>query len=150
MTLGTGPYSIRANSLSEGETGRYTLAVDRLPAVQRVQPVYLGRASAQRLGELTGDDAMADDESYFDCYAFDVRQGQTAGIGLTSQDFDTYLSLHEGGVCDAEIAFDDNGLGEGTDAYIEHTFERGGRYSVRANSLGSDEIGRYGFVIEIR
>lgn len=149
MTLGSGPYSIRANSLSEGEVGRYTLAVEGLAAVRPVDPIYLGRASGQWFGDLAAGDALADDESWFDCYAFDARSGQTVGIGLTSQDFDAYLSLHEGGTCDAEIVSDDDGLGDGTDAYIEHVIERSGRYSIRANSFTSGETGRYALVLEI-
>ena len=150
MTLGSGRYSIRANSLNEGETGRYTLAVETLAAVSTAEAIYLGRASTQRFGDLTRDDAVAGDDSLYDCYAFDVRAGQTAGIGMTSQDFDAYLSLHEGGACDSEISSDDDSLGDGTDAYIEHTFDRGGRYSIRANSLMSGETGRYGLVLEIQ
>lgn len=150
MTLGSGPYSIRANSLTEGETGRYILAVESLGAAPTLRPVHLGGGSARRFGELAAGDAVAADDSWFDCYSFDVRAGQTAGIGLTSQDFDAFLSLHEGGACDAEIKSDDDGLGEGTDAYIEHTFARSGRYSIRANSLMGDETGRYGLVLEIQ
>ncbi|HZW16357.1 MAG TPA: peptidase [Brevundimonas sp.] len=150
MTLGSGRYSIRANSLSEGETGDYTLAVEYLPAARAPEATYLGRASTHRFGDLTYDDAMAADDSFYDCYAFDVRSGQTAGIGLTSEDFDAYLSLHEGGSCGLEIESDDDGLGDGTDAYIEHVFDRGGRYSIRANSLNSGETGHYGLVIEIQ
>lgn len=150
MTLGSGPYSIRANSLSDGEVGRYTLTVEGLAAVRMPDPVYLGRASSQRFGDLAAGDAIAADESYFDCYTFDIRAGQTIGIGLTSQDFDAFLSLHDGGRCDSEIQSDDDSLGSGTDAYIEHTFDRSGRYSIRANSLGSGETGRYGLVLEIQ
>ena len=150
MTLGSGPYSIRANSLSEGEVGGYTLTVERLAAVRTPDAIYLGRASTQWFGDLAAGDAEAGDGSYFDCYAFDVRSGQTAGIGLTSQDFDAFLSLNEGGTCESEIESDDDGLGDGTDAYIEHTFDRGGRYSIRANSLNSGETGRYGLVVEIQ
>jgi hypothetical protein len=149
MTLGSGSYSIRANSLSEGEVGAYTLAVERLAVVRMPDPVYLGRTSTQRFGALAASDAVADDQSYFDCYAFDVRAGQTAGIGLTSSDFDAFLSLHEGATCDSQIESDDDSLGDGTDAYIEHRFDRAGRYSIRANSLGAGETGGYGLVLEI-
>ena len=149
MTLGSGPYSIRANSLGEGETGRYTLAVEGLTAVGAVDPIYLGRASSQWYGDLAAGDAVAEDDSWFDCYAFDARSGQTVGIGLTSQDFDAYLSLHEGGTCDVEIASDDDSLSDGTDAYIEHAIQRSGRYSIRANSFSSGEMGRYALVLEI-
>lgn len=150
MRLGSGSYSIRANSLGGGEVGRYTLAVERLAVVRTPDPVYLGRASSQRSGELAAGDAVAGDESFYDCYAFDARSGQTVGAALTSEAFDAYLSLHEGGTCDAVIATDDDGLGDGTDAYIEHAISRSGRYSVRANSLNPGETGRYGLVLGIQ
>ena len=92
---------------------------------------------------------MAADDSLFDCYSFDVGAGETRRIRLMSPEFDAYLSLHEGGGCDAEIASDDDGLGEGTDAMIERTFPRGGRYSIRANSLSAGETGRYRLVLDI-
>lgn len=149
MTLGSGPYSIRANSLSEGETGAYTLSVEVLPALPRVRPVLIGPLEMLE-GSLAAGDAVADDDSLFDCYAFDARAGQTASIAMLSEEFDAYLSLHEGEMCDSEIASDDDGLGDGTDALIEHRFERTGRYSFRANSLGSYETGVYGLLFDLQ
>lgn len=149
ITLGEGRYSIRANSLSEGETGSYALTVESLAAARAPETIYLGRASSQWFGELAEGDALAADDSLYDCYAFDVRSGQTAGVTLRSDAFDAYLSLHEGGNCDSEMQSDDDGLGDGTDSRLEHTFSRGGRYSVRANSLGGGETGRYELTLEI-
>ena len=149
VTLGSGPYSIRVNSLSEGETGAYTLAVRELGAPPRVRPLLIG-PSEMLEGELSEGDAIAADDSLFDCYAFDARAGQTASIAMLSEEFDAYLSLHEGEMCDSEIDSDDDGLGDGTDALIEHRFDRTGRYSFRANSLGSGETGVYGVVFELQ
>jgi len=149
LTLGSGPYSIRVNTLGGGETGSYTLSVAALGAQSRVRPILIG-ASEMLDGELASGDAVASDDSLFDCYAFDARAGQTASIAMLSEDFDAYLSLHEGEMCDSEITSDDDGLGDGTDAWIEHRFNRGGRYSFRANSLGSGETGVYGLVFEVR
>jgi hypothetical protein len=149
-TLGSGPYSIRANSLGGGETGDYRLSVSAAPPLPPIEVAYLGRSSTQVVGELIDGDALADDESWFDCYAFDVRAGQAVGIALTSPDFDAFLSLHEGATCDAQIEADDDSLGEGTDAYIERVIDRDGRYSVRANSLSARQTGNYGLVLEIR
>lgn len=148
ITLGAGPWSVRANSLSEGETGRYTLSVATLAAPPTPQPDHLGRGQAQRFGQLAEGDAVAADDSLFDCYSFDVGAGERRRIRLMSQDFDAYLSLHEGVGCDSEIESDDDGLGEGTDALIEWTFRRAGRYSIRANSLSAGETGRYRLVLE--
>lgn len=149
MTLGDGPYSIRANSLSEGETGAYTLSVEVLGPLPRVRPFLIG-TSEMLQGELSEGDAIADDDSFFDCYAFDARAGQTASIAMISEEFDAYLSLHEGEMCDSVIDSNDDGLGDGTDALIEHRFERTGRYSFRANSLGSGDTGAYGLVFEVQ
>jgi hypothetical protein len=148
-TLGAGPYSIRANSLSQGERGAYTLSVEALPPLPKVRPLLIG-ASEMLEGELAEGDAVADDDSLFDCYAFDARAGQTATIAMLSGEFDANLSLHEGEMCDAQIDSNDDGFGDGTDALIEHRFERTGRYSFRANSLGSGDTGAYGLVVEIQ
>lgn len=149
MTLGSGPYSIRVNTLGGGETGAYTLSVDAAGPAPRVRPVLL-RAPDSLWGYLTEGDAIADDDSLFDCYAFDARAGETADISMMSEEFDAYLSLHEGEMCDSQIDSDDDGLGDGTDARIQHRFDRSGRYSFRANSLGGGETGAYRLVLEVR
>ena len=149
VTLGAGPYSIRANSLTEGEAGAYTLSVEALASLPSVRPLLIG-ASEMLEGDLAEGDAIADDDSFFDCYAFDARAGQTATIAMLSEEFDAYLSLHEGEMCDSQIDSNDDGFDDGTDALIEHRFERTGRYSFRANSLGSGDTGAYGLVFEIQ
>ena len=143
MALGAGPYSIRANTVYEREVGDYVLSVARLSSSE---PVYLGSSSTEMFGELAAGDRTAGDGSFYDCYAFDVRAGQSVGIAMISSDIDAYLSLHAGGSCDSQIAADDDGL-EGTDALIEYRFDRAGRYSVRANSLAAGETGTYGLVL---
>lgn len=151
-TLGSGPYSIRVNTLGGGETGAYTLSMAVAAAAApppRVRPVLL-RAPDNLWGHLTEGDPIADDDSLYDCYAFDARAGQTATISMMSDEFDAYLSLHEGEMCDAQIGSDDDGLGDGTDARIQHRFDRSGRYSFRANSLEGGETGAYRLVLEVR
>ena len=114
-----------------------------------VRPLLIG-ASEMLEGDLAEGDAIADDDSFFDCYAFDARAGQTATIAMLSEEFDAYLSLHAGEMCDSQIDSNDDGFDDGTDALIEHRFERTGRYSFRANSLGSGDTGAYGLVFEIQ
>lgn len=149
MTLGSGPYSIRVNTLSSGESGAYTLSVTAAAVGPRVRPVLLS-APDSLWGYLTEGDAIAADDSLYDCYAFDARAGQTADISMMSEAFDAYLSLHEGEMCDAQIDSDDDGLGDGTDALIQHRFDRSGRYSFRANSLVDGETGAYRLELELR
>lgn len=149
LTLGSGPYSIRVNTLSAGETGAYTLSVAASGDAPRVRPILL-RAPDTLWGYLAEGDPIANDDSLYDCYAFEARAGQTATISMMSDEFDAYLSLHEGEMCDSQINSDDDGLGDGTDARIQHRFDRSGRYSIRANSLGGGETGAYRLVLEIR
>ena len=100
-------------------------------------------------GSLGASDRSLDDGSFYDCFNLQAQAGQSLSITLRSDDFDAYLSLHQGGSCDSEIQSDDDGLGDGSDSRLEHTFGRGGRYSLRANSLSSGETGRYALVVEI-
>lgn len=151
FTPGNGSYSIRANSLRDGETGAYRLSVSWGPAVvttvTTATPVASLTVPGYAKGQLGAGDRVADDDSYYDCYAFDAQAGRTLEIGMASEDFDTYVSLHDGGTCDAEIDSNDDGFEEGTDSLLQHRVARAGRYSVRANSLSSDETGDYEIII---
>lgn len=133
---------IRANSLSEGETGGFVLSVsDRGPVpIVRTIPIAFGQSMQ---GALTNTDAVAEDESYFDCYVFNGRADQAVVVEMRSSDFDAYTSLYRGGGCDGEQLTGDDDSGGGTDPRLETTLPASGAYSIRANSLGSDEVGAY-------
>lgn len=137
------PMTVRANSLSEGETGRYTLSVTALGPERRIKPASIDWGQTRR-GDLSGSDAVADDDSFYDCYAFSGTGGQRAVIELASEDFDTYLSLHQGEDCrGAQVESNDDGPDNGTDSRLELSLPATGAYSIRANSLGSGETGAY-------
>lgn len=133
---------IRANSLTEGETGPFVLSVyDRGPApVVRTNAIAFGQSLQ---GALESTDAVAEDDSYFDCYVFTGRANQPVVVEMRSSDFDAYTSLYPGGGCSGEqLAGDDDSAG-GTDPRLETTLPSSGAYSIRANSLGSEEVGAY-------
>jgi len=151
-TLGApGAYSLRANSLSSGETGAYAVTLrdagsappqavrpNRSPAVT---PISIGQSLQ---GSLSEGDAVAGDDSLYDCYSFSLRQGQSATIRMSSNEFDTYLSVFPGGTCEGEeIESDDDGADDGTNSLLTLSNPGAGTYSVRANSLGEGETGDY-------
>jgi hypothetical protein len=136
----------------EGETGAYTVELEDLGQGQdqdqqspaavdgAVTPIRQGPAVQ---GELTDDDARAEDESYYDLYVYQGRAGETVTISLSSDDFDTYLVV--GHIVDGAFeALESNDDGEdGTNSLIRITLPEDGDYVIRANSLAGGETGAY-------
>jgi hypothetical protein len=144
---GNGTYEIRANSLMEGETGAYTVELEDLGEHEQqsqsnaaVTPIRLGQTVE---GELTEDDAQADDDSYYDVYVYQGRAGETVSISLSSDDFDTYLVVGRivGGALETLESNDDGP--DGTNSLIRVTLPEDGDYVIRANSLVGGETGAY-------
>jgi hypothetical protein len=144
----SGGYEIRANSLSGGETGAYTLELEDLGERDgsdmevdvEATPIQAGPAVR---GELTEDDAQADDDSYYDLYVYRGRAGEAITISLSSEDFDAYLAV--GRLVEGEIEVletNDDGPA-GTDSFIRLTLPDDGEYLIRANSLSAGETGAY-------
>src|SRR5690606_4453714 len=137
-----GNWIIRANTLSEGETGSFRLTVSegqRLRPTTQIVPISVGES---RQGRLEFSDRQADDGSFYDCYALNVGNRGNVSIRMDSAQFDAYLSLHEGPQCDGESLAADDDSGGGTSALITETL-RPGSYSFRANSLSSAQEGDY-------
>lgn len=140
----TGEYDIRANSLNKGETGHYTLTLDQAPAA--AGPIRISYGDTQA-GALDRDDATADDASYYDVYRFLGVAGDKVVITMQSSDVDAYVSLHIKGQS-AEIASDDDGLRQGSDARLTFTLPRSGEFDIWANTLKPGEIGSYQLRLE--
>ncbi len=144
-----GPWIIRANTLGEGQTGRFQLSVSegsRIEPTQAILPIAVGESLA---GELAISDRVGGDNSYFDCYILSVRQAETIAIRLDSSDLDAYLSLYNGGQCEGSVVFTDDDSGGGTSAQIVEPM-RPGTYSIRANSLSANEQGAYSLSVTVR
>ena len=139
---GGGLWIIKANTLSEGETGRYELRIssgERVRPTTQVLPIAVGES---RLGRLEFSDRRADDGSFYDCYALTLARSGQVAMRLDSGDFDAYLGLYEGPQCDGDSLATDDDSGGRTSAQIVQNL-RPGTYSIRANTLGSSEQGDY-------
>jgi hypothetical protein len=137
-----GLWVIRANTLSEGETGSFQLSVSagqQLRPTTQVLPIAVGEG---RQGRLEFSDRQADDGSFYDCYALNVSRAGRVAVRMDAPNFDAYLSLHEGPQCDGDSLASDDDSGGGTSAMITHDL-RPGAYSFRANSLSAAQEGDY-------
>lgn len=144
----TGDYVVRASPLGSEEDGLYSIELtDRGP-----QPapgsVLIGDTAR---GSLTDTDAIAEDGSYYDAYAFQVAEGEKLRITMVSNDFDAFLEVGrdgdgEGGAWESLVS-DDDSLSD-THAKIEWTAETGGTYVLRARSFAQGQLGAYALTVE--
>jgi len=138
-----GTYQIRANTLSEGETGAYTLEVQAAPPAPAIRSSGTVAVGQTVRGTLDASDPQAGDDSYYDLWTFRGTAGQRVTITLRSSDFDAFLGWGrmDGGEW-SEMESDDDGAG-GTDARLEVTVGEAGVYTIRANTLSGGETGAY-------
>jgi hypothetical protein len=169
LTLSSdGEYLVRANSLSEGETGDYTLIVEQADPAEieasddhdhddsegegeagpLPEPTII-RAGQTLNGELSESDSKMGDDSHYDLYSFDGRRGQQVTVTMRSTAFDSYLALGQidGGSFNALESDDDTGGGD--DAQITYRITRDGAYVIRTNSLFANVTGEYSVRLEM-
>ncbi|HEX2091401.1 MAG TPA: PPC domain-containing protein [Longimicrobiaceae bacterium] len=157
-----GTYYIRANSLSGGQTGAYTVQVGGDAACSPggsagkaadTSPVDVSRARRLRLGqqvsgELTTRSPVLGDRSRYDLYSYAGRRGERIRITLESEAFDSYLSFGTvSGRSFQQTESDDDGAG-GTNSRIDVTLPENGTYYVRANTLRAHDYGPYTVRVE--
>lgn len=152
-----GEYIVRANTLSEGETGGYTLSLETgtagAPAPQAAGggsgPQYAGTLTlgTPANGELRQGDELLDDDSFADTWRFQGRAGQQLDVTLRSTAFDAYLVVGrlKNGVF-SSIESDDDGAGN-TDSKVSLTLDTSGEYLVRANTLFKNKTGGYTLLV---
>jgi plastocyanin len=163
-----GDFVVRVNSLSEGETGEYTLLLeqgdpsevsagdehehadgeeggtaDPLP-----EPTAI-RSGQTVNGELSDSDPKMDDNSRYDLYSFSGRRGQQVVVTMRSTVFDAYMALGQvdGGSFTSLESDDDTGGGD--DSQITYRITRDGVYVIRANSLFASVTGAYTLQMEL-
>ncbi len=142
----TGTYIIRAQALDANSTGAYTLKVTE--RVARAATIVALASNVLTTGALTDADDEAEDGSLFDGYRITGRAGEKISVTMRSSAFDSYLVI--GKMTDGEwtqIAYDDDGAG-GNHARLEHTFDDGGEYIIRANTVGAGKTGAYTIRLE--
>jgi hypothetical protein len=130
---------VRVNTMNEGETGPFTLALTAVtPTALSAQPITYGQS---RTGALTANDASSgDDDVATDAYALRLTAGQEVQIDLSSSEFDPKLELYSPG---GEKVMEDDDGGPGTSARVRFTAPRAGVYQIRAMPLQSGGLGAY-------
>ena len=139
-----GSYVIEARPFAAA-TGAYTLKLEEVAPPPPAVDLAFG---ATTQGEV-GDDSPKDDENrgYTD-YAFSGTEGQRVQAIMRSGDFDTFLQISKADGEFAQLASDDDGLGEGTDSRLNFTLPETGDFVLRASALGADGKGL--FSVELR
>lgn len=146
-----GRYEIRARGFAGTGAGEYVLSFgERAADVAVVAPGSLASGGAVD-GYLSADDPAFDwaDGFTYDAYRFSARAGDRLEATLRSTDFDTTLMLIQEsrwGVVE-QLAFDDDGLGEGTNSRLRFFVPEDGDYSLRVSSFGPGETGAYSLAL---
>lgn len=135
----TGSYIVEARAFSEG-TGAYGLSISEVQPDRAPEPIAFG-ASLQ--GEIGEGDPRDDDDRGYDAFIFSGREGQRVQAVMRSGDFDTFLQIGKAEGEFSVLAFDDDGLMEGTDSRLNYTLPEDGDYVLRALPLGSEGEGLY-------
>ena len=157
----TGEYEIRVNTLSEGETGDYSLTVEEARPGDRDNDHDIGEGSddpvrvtgAVRLGQtvsglLEESDPKLADDSFADYWTFRGVAGERVVITMESDDFDTYLALGRASGTEFESMDSNDDGDDGTNSRLEVTISTNGEYLIRANSLAGGETGAYRLHVE--
>jgi len=144
----TGNYVIRANSVGAGATGAYTLVVTEREAGPVAATPRALEPNAEVSGTLNDSDPQGDDDSYYDYWTYQGRQGERVRITLASEAFDTYLSL--GTLQNGEFhEIDSNDdASEGTNSMLDATLPNAGTFVIRVKALSGENEGPYTLKIE--
>ncbi|NBB65677.1 peptidase [Pseudomonas sp. ODNR1LW] len=138
-----GEYVIRATALQDGE-GRYTVGLKEAPPAPPAKPIAIGDSLDGALNDQAGTN---DEGQRAEFYQFTATAGQRVAIEMSSNDFDTYLTLRR--VSDnSVVAEDDDGAGSGTDSRIAQTLEAAGDYIIEARAFSGDGEGRFDLTLE--
>jgi hypothetical protein len=135
----TGAYLVEARAFSDG-TGAYALSITEVEPERAPEPLAFGATIQGELGE---GDPTDDSDRSFDAFTFSGREGQRIRAIMRSGDFDTYLQVGRAGAEFEPLAYDDDGLGEGTDSRLNFTLPEDGDYVLRALPFGPNGEGLY-------
>ena len=144
----SGAVTVRTNSLSANQTGRYTLQAEAVgrPAGQAKPSAATGtvlRAGETARGNLTASDPTLGDDSHYDLYTYQGEAGDEVVVTLRSSAFDAFLSAGTVSGTTLSIEATDDDSGGGSDARVAMTAGYSGQFTVRVNSYGAGETGAY-------
>lgn len=142
-----GQYVIRANEVG-AKTGPYTLSVaERQPGPTTATPHPI-EPGQEVTGTLNDEDPQGEDDSFYDYWTYQGKAGERLRITMTSDAFDTFVSI---GTVDGnsynELAGNDDGP-EGTNSVLEFTLPNDGVYTIRAKALSGENEGEYKLKVE--
>ncbi len=131
----TGPYTIVANTYSQGEYGNYEIVMLReLPEGQ-------GGGQAQVFtGALTNLSETLDDNSRFEVHFIDANAGEQIEVTVASDAFDTIVYILD---VNGELVGQDDDSAGGTNSRVSVTIPTTGEYSLVVNSYEPDAYGDY-------
>ena len=136
-----GTYLLVAQALEEEGSGAFTLALETTaaPTTAQVRPIRLGQTVT---GELAETDAISeDDDTYYDSWTVDVREGQRLVVVMESGAFDAFLSFgrtESDGTFGSDGSNDDGDQnGDSTNARLRVKVGETGTWEIRANSVGT-------------
>ncbi|HYW07215.1 MAG TPA: hypothetical protein VE913_09680, partial [Longimicrobium sp.] len=161
----SGPVTVRVNTLSGGETGAYTLMLEstagQVPTpngqgpggqtpVRPAAPAARALRAGQRVeGVLAASAPRLDDGSHYADYTYAARRGERIVVRLDSDAFDAFLHVGRPGAGNAlENESSDDDAGGGTNSRVEYVADRDGPVTIRVNTLGGGETGRFSIVVE--
>ncbi len=128
---GPGVYVVRVSSAGDWETGLYELAFASTGVVEPLLETE-GRLERRDQRDIGG--------RYFDTYAFDVEEGQSLTVEMTSAELDSFLYVWD--PQGEEVHSDDDGGGE-TNARVSVQGAAAGKWTVYATSSATGETGAY-------
>jgi hypothetical protein len=156
-----GEYIARANTLSEGESGAYTLELEfvsgggRRPATSTVATGLVSTVPGQRMavtlgatlrGRLEAGDDLLSDGSPADIWVYQGKRGETLTMIQRSRDHDSYLTF--GRVVNGRWVWEESNDDDagGDDSKLVVTLKEDGEYWVRPNALNKG-TGEYTLVV---
>ncbi len=92
--------------------------------------------------ELSPDDLVLPDGSFFDCYHLPTQRGRRYRVEMRSDAFDAYMAAGPGVNCRVEAAVKDDDSAGGTNPKVEFS-GTGQVWFIRANSLMPNQRGDY-------
>lgn len=93
-----------------------------------------------KTGELTTSDPQLDDGEHYHSYSFHGRANEHIAVTLTSTSFDTYLAIF---TPDGDWEDQDDDSGSSSNAELNVTLPKTGRYVIVVTSYAGDETGEY-------
>lgn len=144
MTLAeSGEYRVIVTSYAPGETGSYSLRIDRgapdRAEQQRRDVAALPVGSSVR-SALDDRDGRREAGQYRDLYVFEGAGGDGVSVVMTSDDFDTYVEVV---TPSGEIIDNDDWEGSTRESRVDLVLPESGRYRLVATSYRAGDTGEY-------